>query len=457
MEASGSSNEINSDDSTPGFLAKESSELAIDIPQMDLDMDFQEPRKIERVPLLLRNSQSNNKDYNPKMVSIGPYHHGKVELQEAERVKLVIAKLFVAHSGKTLNELCGMILPIVNDLKSCYAEVSLTEYSAKKFATMMLLDGCLVLAFIELNALPFEGQRRSYMDEIKRLGMHAWTCFISDIRCLVENQLPFRVLQLLLNLIYKGDDGMKMINTYLNASIDKAIKAEVHVSSILAKQQPLHLLELTIMTSRLCYSRRKKRSSKPQKKQTFLEYLHFFRSISELKAKGIFVRCSGSPSPTSVKFKSFFFFGLLDLPSMIISLDTRVVLSNIIAYELTTGDENMLLQLSFINLMKSLINHPEDVEELRSKHILRSEHYSSDEEVVKIVNSITTFPMEFIEIYEEVKESIQRHYNSKAKTWIAQFIHIYFSSPWAFIAFLGAIFAMALTCIQTYFTIFPRH
>ncbi|XAR68350.1 hypothetical protein NMG60_11003446 [Bertholletia excelsa] len=460
MEAFDSLSEVSCGANALACLAEESSKLGIDVPFVQRKRLSQVKRKIGRVPLLFRNSQSNNKDYNPRMVSIGPYHHGKDELQAAEKLKPVIAELFVSNSCKTINEFYEMVLPMVNDLKSYYVEGSLNEYSNEEFATMMLLDGCLVLAFIEIVALPFDNLSEMYVDEIKCLGMHARTCFSYDILYLMENQLPFRVLQLLISLKYEGDDGMNIMNAFLDLSIywnpKPGRKIKVNACSILAEQQPLHLLELRLITFNRHGYQVKKQSSKSREKFRFYHVLHYFRSVRELKAKGIYVRRNGSTLATSVKFKSYFFFGVLDLPIFYISPNRRIRFSNLIACEFTLRDENMLCQTSFINFLKSLINQPEDVKELRSKRILISELYSSDEEVVNLVNSITTYPVENYDLYDKVKESIQKHYDSKAKTWIAELIHTYFSSPWTFIAFLAAIFVVALSCTQTYYAIFPR-
>ncbi|XAR68342.1 hypothetical protein NMG60_11003436 [Bertholletia excelsa] len=462
MAALDSANEISYGNSTLAFPAEEESfKIMIDSLVEQNERHLYSQCIIERVPQLLQNSGSNNKDYDPMMVSIGPYHHGKKRLQRAEKVKPIMAQLYVFGSGRTLHEFYIAILPKVNDLKSYYVKGSTDKYSNEEFATMMLLDGCLVWVIIEAFASSFGHECQIYMDEIDCLGMHAWPCLAYDILWLMENQLPFEVLQLLMSLKYEGDDGMKKMSTFLDLRVYGDAKPvreiKVDASDILAKQQPLHLLELSYLTGNGDpISQKKRPRSKSGANYKLSEAFYFFRSVSELKAKGIFVRCNGSYSATSVKFRSFFFVGLVDLPIIIISPGRRIVCSNLIAYELTQGDANRGMQTYFTNFMKSLINHPDDVKELRSKHVLISEQYSSDEEVVNIMKSITIYPITCDDPYKDIREMIQKHYNSKAKTWIAEFIHNYFSSPWVIIAFLAAILVVGLSCIQTYFTVYPR-
>ncbi|KAH7854520.1 hypothetical protein Vadar_014738 [Vaccinium darrowii] len=111
--------------------------------------------------------------------------------------------------------------------------------------------------------------------------------------------------------------------------------------------------------------------------------------------------------------------------------------------------------MAYMNFMKSLINTIEDVKELRARNILFSA-YTSDEEVVKMFNSISTFGVEDFRIYDKVKKRIQGHYNNTARTWFAELIHKYFSSPWTFIAFVAANVLIIMSILQTYFTVFPR-
>lgn len=115
---------------------------------------------------------------------------------------------------------------------------------------------------------------------------------------------------------------------------------------------------------------------------------------------------------------------------------------------------NDLAFTTYISFMSSLIDHPDDVKELRLKNIILNT-LGRDQEVAKLFTEIPTHSMVDFEIYRDVKEKFQEHYNSIIRTWIAGIIHIYFSSPWAFIAFLAGASVIVLTFVQTYFTIFP--
>uniref|UniRef100_A0A2N9F1K8 Uncharacterized protein n=1 Tax=Fagus sylvatica TaxID=28930 RepID=A0A2N9F1K8_FAGSY len=90
-----------------------------------------------------------------------------------------------------------------------------------------------------------------------------------------------------------------------------------------------------------------------------------------------------------------------------------------------------------------------NVQELRAAVAKESTNTSqclgSDAEVAQLFNEIGTDLVPNIEIYSDVKSEIQNHYNNTLRTWIAQFIHDRFSSPWACMAFTVAIIGLALT------------
>ncbi|KAJ6363515.1 hypothetical protein OIU78_003648 [Salix suchowensis] len=51
--------------------------------------------QVPRVPSAFRRIEKNMNCYDPSMVSLGPYHHGKLELREMEELKLPMACQFV--------------------------------------------------------------------------------------------------------------------------------------------------------------------------------------------------------------------------------------------------------------------------------------------------------------------------------------------------------------------------
>ena len=82
--------------------------------------------RIPKVPHILK------KLYEPRVISFGPYHHGKSHLRPGEMIKPPCALNFLADSNQN----------IVEAVRKGYDWSSTSEYDDEALAWMMLLDGC---------------------------------------------------------------------------------------------------------------------------------------------------------------------------------------------------------------------------------------------------------------------------------------------------------------------------
>ncbi|KAI3470998.1 hypothetical protein Pfo_027661 [Paulownia fortunei] len=433
-------------------------------------------RRMRRLPSVLREEEQIKHDYDPKVVSFGPYHHGKSELYLGESFKHKALEIFVSGSGKDKCFFYNNIVEDIDEIRGCYDGVSTDEYDDEALAEMMLLDGCFLINHMEVLS-----NSEKLVNVLYALGMVGFSFTVRDM-FLLENQVPFRVISLLISLRYDTEKGEDLLNRFLNFSAFQGRSRQNHHSRD-DEGQPLHLLEAIRRTlaSESCTKSNKQQShfslfqcfffpwrknrepehgfyvGKIKEEANLNTLVYTSRSVTDLKAKGIHFK----PSPTSclkdVKFKSCgIFYGQLQLPVRFISDKTKVLFSNLIAYEICPNNVSDYTVSSYVNLMKSLIHCPKDVKELREKRILIS-NLGSDEQVLKVFKEMNTYGMENAGIFQDVKEKIEEHYNSKAKTWMAELIHTYFESPWTAIALFAAIFLLCLTFIQTYFTIHPSH
>ncbi|KAJ0079624.1 hypothetical protein Patl1_22872 [Pistacia atlantica] len=104
---------------------------------------------------------------------------------------------------------------------------------------------------------------------------------------------------------------------------------------------------------------------------------------------------------------------------------------------------------SDICLMDSLIDHAEDVMELRKKGILLN-FLGSDQQVADLFNEIADNLVSHQHAYAVVKDKIEKQYKNRLKIWLAEWLHTHFTSPWTVLAFIGAILALELSVTQTY-------
>ncbi|KAE8663013.1 hypothetical protein F3Y22_tig00113123pilonHSYRG00049 [Hibiscus syriacus] len=98
---------------------------------------------IQRVPPFLLNMKEGfNKCFEPRLVSLGPLHHGDPRFQRAEVSNLQFAAFFALEDKTTDNNLFGKIKAETKDLRKCY------KPDDKKLAWILFIDGCVVLCTV---------------------------------------------------------------------------------------------------------------------------------------------------------------------------------------------------------------------------------------------------------------------------------------------------------------------
>ncbi|KAL3533636.1 hypothetical protein ACH5RR_007157 [Cinchona calisaya] len=443
-------------------------------------------RQMQKVPPLLRLDKNNQQDYDPLAVSLGPYHHGKEELQLAEDFKLTALEMFVDGSGQDVLFFYSQMLRLVNDSRNCYIQDSTNKYDDPTFAQMMLLDACFIINSIVQTKIYTNFYITRY-----HLGDLLSAIVVRDL-FLLENQIPFWIVKFLMCSRYGKEQAEEMLNEFLNGTVFGDYKGSGIASR--DEQLPLHLLDAfwQVLVSECpkgepispkpgsdyeysCYSRFKHMGNSakyshfcqyvsdlpcfPRRKgsdndNSSKKYIHCFRSATDLKAKGIHFRPSNADSLKGIKFKPGYFYAILEVPIWFVSIYTKVFFLNMIAHEMCPSSTTDRAVTAYIEFMKSLIDSPKDVKELREKRILLTT-LGSDEEVVKIYKEINTYGLNNASIFHNVKEEIQAHYKNKAKTWLAELFYTYFRSPWTALALFAATFLLVLTFLQTYYTVRP--
>lgn len=152
---------------------------------------------IYKVPFSIR--RHNEKAYTPEVVSIGPFHHGHPRLQDMEKHKLFYSKAFLKRTQTTLDTLIGNIQEMEPEFRRCYSHT--LEFSKEQLVKIIFVD----CAFI--------------LELFYRFGSGEWKeddmCLLkpwltSNIACdllLLENQVPFFVLERLFNLSFSTRGG----------------------------------------------------------------------------------------------------------------------------------------------------------------------------------------------------------------------------------------------------------
>ncbi|KAJ9695442.1 hypothetical protein PVL29_010757 [Vitis rotundifolia] len=396
--------------------------------------------RIRKVPQLLRGTKDFKKHFEPRVISVGPYHHHKHELKAAEMLKCQMTKRFILDCGQGIEVLYDKIASEISELRKCYSKKAIKKYDNEELAWMMLVDGCSLLHYIhcyttegKLKDLPFKHQNAS---------------FVQQDLLLLENQLPFRVLELLLESRFKEDERMQMIERFIWLTINGREAGPSKVAVDPKEEKPSHLLDL--LRRRLLVNQNARETEAGKRKGW-----NSFRNVNELKAAGIRFKPLKSVPLREISFKSYILFGFLKLPRITIDHTTKSRFLNLIAYEMCPEVPNDSVVTSYICFLDSLIGDPGDVKELRQQRVLRN-FLGSDEEVATLFKEITTDLIPDPDTYEDVKGEIQKHYENVVSTWMTQGLHNHFSSTWTLLAFLDAVVALFFGGLQTYCAIFLR-
>ncbi|KAL1532797.1 UPF0481 protein [Salvia divinorum] len=190
----------------------------------------------------------------------------------------------------------------------------------------------------------------------RELGMFITLAILSRDLLLLQNQIPRYVVETLMNSRYGAGKFDDLLNRYLCV----AIYGEYREKRLCSK--PVHIVEAIHMlivlepektshgcckcTMLCCFKVKQEFNNAPNasaaqnnrraKKDNIKKFVHSFRSVTELKAKGIRFKPNSTQSLMDVSFESVFFYGLLQLPEWGVSNKTRVTFMNLIGYQLAS-------------------------------------------------------------------------------------------------------------------------
>jgi predicted nucleic acid-binding protein len=201
-------------------------ELIIDVPQ-DMEPAQWPECCIYRVPKRLR--QINNEAYTPKLISIGPFHHGKDELKEMEMLKVRYFKDFWYRTGKCQKDLASVIKDNEVKIRHCYAENF--DINSEDFVKMVLLDSAFIIElFLRADAGEY---KNDYILSKPWLSNN-----IKEDLILLENQLPLFILKELFSMSEKNKNisFLELARGYLNHD-DKEEHAEKEVKHAEKEEQ----------------------------------------------------------------------------------------------------------------------------------------------------------------------------------------------------------------------------
>ncbi|KAJ4733182.1 hypothetical protein LUZ62_084323 [Rhynchospora pubera] len=424
--------------------------------ERDLGSDYEELFTIFRVPTNIR--EANKSLYEPRVVPIGPYYYKWPHLTAMECHKWRFLKSFLRRNNKLCVEAyIQAVGSLEMDARQCYSEM--VDLSKNEFVEMLLLDGCFILELFF-----------KWLDEDPDvLIMESWgaTTILSDL-LLMDNQIPFIVIERLCNMIMEGE-AVNTRDTFLsllaNFLMDEKPSQTCFVSTWPNKIN--HLLDLyhqfLIVPDFYQEEEKHDQVTLPLWKERLIHWnlraehwnsKRFLRQIpgaTELYEAGVQFKKKQSPKTLfDIKFNR----GILEIPPLQIDSNKKTRLANLVALERhkTWGDQ---IATSYVALMDSLINTKEDVALLQHAGVIHNK-LSSHQEAAIFFNqlgdcmSFDTINPHFADVFRDV----QLYYDSSWNRSLAHLVHDYFHSPWAIISVIAGVILLGLTALQAFFTVY---
>ncbi|XP_061341099.1 uncharacterized protein LOC133287484 [Gastrolobium bilobum] len=416
--------------------------------------EVSKPSILQRVPAYMGARVELKEFYVPKFISFGPIHMLKPYVQQGLPYKIRWTEIYLQQTNQTFDNLFHRI----SDNRQCI-EILTGEYLNLLSKKMLVVDGCSVLQLLDRSIYPGDKLELS-IEQLVRVHQEM---------LLLENQIPYIVLKLIC-----GDDKDRLkrcmknfleIHRIVEAPRPSMMEADregsrEHSTVIVEEEEeeeedPIHLLDY-LRRALLLRDQFYVSTGTLTKRNTTL-HLRKYRigTIRDLKAAGIRIL-----NRKGTYFGPFYVNRQLRLPKLIVDGSTALTFYNLIAYEMCPDFRNDYEITSHIVFLSSLIDHPEDVKELRLAGILRN-NLANDEEVADLFNH-----MDFILVPEtidlfRIRGLIGNHLASRRGRirvlgWIAEAYYNYFRSPWTIIGLLAATIALVLTFIQTWYAVHPK-
>ncbi|XP_027925374.1 UPF0481 protein At3g47200-like [Vigna unguiculata] len=385
---------------------------------------------IYKVPPKIR--ETNPKAYTPRIVSIGPYHRKAREvgeednsLEEMEELKLTYLKGFLNRTQLPMRELVLKIKELEEKIRNCYAAA--IKCKSGDFLKMILVDACFIIElFLRWDEITGWVGKDPLIEE-------DWMRY--DIKVdllLLENQLPFFVLEELYNLM----TGM----TKHFLEITFKFFESVSFGKVCPRESPEHFTDLlrssVISSSKLDLGRL----------EEFMDVKQVY-SASQLMEAGLKFKISPNKSLLDLTYSKRD--GALTMPILDIYDETEIVFRNIMAYEHCKFLCRKTIS-QYATILDFLINTEKDVNLLVDKKIIVN--WTGDaNKVVTMINNLCSHLIlpGFNPHYFSLCNSLNAFYENPRNKRKAIFMHQYFNTPWKKASTISAIVILLFTFIQT--------
>ncbi|XP_070669359.1 UPF0481 protein At3g47200-like isoform X2 [Malus domestica] len=483
--------------------------------------DLSPERCIYRVPERLR--QVNEKAYTPQVVSIGPLHHGNGHLKAMEEHKKRYLRDFLSRPGVRFCDCIQMIKNQEKELRGFYAES--IEFFSDEFVRIVLVDAAFVIELL-LRYYHKYGPDEDYSQGEDYIFNNPWLLWdvqdedyifnnpwmlwdvLPDLR-LLENQLPFFILQDLFNKLSFSSQLpslLKISSLFFERGFIGWEKEENFVTRLenfvarLSSGKVQHFVDLIRILYRPLDQEKKPKTTStskttatpkpnytPTPNLTATPKPNYTATPIPSKATAAPIPLKATPKPrkatpkptatpkprkatpnytatpnvtelhqAGVKFKPGegsslfdikFSRGILEIPKLTMEDSTDLTLRNLLAFEQCDPREEYCLA-NYVFLMMHLARTQEDVQLLVDKGII--ENWLGDtQKISTLLHDLGTGMMVDHRYYETLCKDLIEFRRKRWRGWMVILKQKYFNTPWSTISVAAAVILLLLTLIQT--------
>ncbi|CAL1406709.1 unnamed protein product [Linum trigynum] len=403
--------------------------------------------------------------YDPHILSIGPFHHGRPNLagMQTHKWRYTLSLLERTQDAIPTMESClKAILGFDHEIRACYAEP--ITHEPTELAEILFLDGCFIL---ELFLRYSNNEPNLNHGDLQNDPIFTTSWIISTLQrdmALLENQIPFFVLEWLF------DYTVRRSSSRVDSLPDIALG---FFKSAISGSLPRNPAQSTAAAAANFQGRETIRMERRQSTKHLLHLIHtsyrpsspkaearlqigapaapsaFVPSVGELCAAGIQVQMQRKPTKSmlDLKFKN----GVLKIPPLRIHDSTDALFRNLVAFEQCFHGCPQYIT-SYVLLMDRLVYTMDDVELLEQSMILEN-YLGSRAEAADLFDSICKqigiqdfyFPV----LCDQLNEFYCRRWTSY---WV-DLRRNYFTSKWTLASVFAAFLLLTMALVQTLYTV----
>ncbi|KAL4599807.1 hypothetical protein ACB092_11G153400 [Castanea dentata] len=434
-------------------------ELAIDIP---LVMEPAQWNKcsIYRVPKKLR--RVNKEAYTPKLISIGPLHHGENELGAMEMLQLRYLRELCYRTGKDHKDIASVIEAKELEIRRCYDEIF--DISSEDFVKMVLLDSAFIIEHFLKSTVCRENESKASGEVVSNGREDRNDCVtstpllrkhITQDLLLLENQLPFFILDELYAKFFNPEQDK---NSSFLLLVSKYLFPDIEEKDTIIDGKELEVKHFTDLMRHFYYPTNLENTGLP------IETLHNAKKLDE--AGVVFKKPDERRRLLDIKFKksklteifpcftcSWLLHCLpclkhcpclvntqtfLEVPCLEVHDETEGIFRNLMALELCHYPFKTYI-CNYIVLLDFLINTRDDVELLVEKGIIVNK-LGSNKAVATMVNKLGLEIEQNTSCYHELAQQLNDYYDNDCNRNMGSLRTIYFGDIWRGTAtFVGVI------------------